>query len=112
METEQQTELRQLVAEATHALARLEVGRLEEMALCCEALNRDGRWSAIADRAELVRQAQDAAGEMAVFARVLEATRSNANVLRRLEELRAERLEYGHAVESGHGGAVRGHGND
>jgi hypothetical protein len=32
---------------------------------------------------------------MAVFARVLDATRANLNVLNRLRELRAGRLEYG-----------------
>ena len=112
METEQQAELRQLVVEATRALAHLEADRLEEMALCCEALNRDCSWSAIQDRAELVRQAQDAAGEMAVFARVLEATRANMNVLRRLQELRTEHLEYGRGVESIRLVTVRGHGND
>jgi hypothetical protein len=49
---------------------------------------------------------------MAVFARVLEATRANLNVMNRLRELRAGRLEYGEAAgrspewrptESGHG---------
>ena len=32
---------------------------------------------------------------MAVFARVLEATRANLKVMNRLRELRAGRLEYG-----------------
>jgi hypothetical protein len=47
---------------------------------------------------------------MAVFARVLEATRANLNVMNRLRELRAGRLEYGERqmrgwtrTESGHG---------
>ena len=49
---------------------------------------------------------------MAVFARVLEATRANLNVMNRLRELREGRLEYGEArqaqrgwrrTESGHG---------
>jgi hypothetical protein len=31
---------------------------------------------------------------MAVFARVLEATRANLNVMNRLRQLRGERLEY------------------
>jgi hypothetical protein len=35
-----------------------------------------------------------ATGDMAVFARVLEATRANLNVMNRLRELRAGRLEY------------------
>jgi hypothetical protein len=47
---------------------------------------------------------------MAVFARVLEATRANLNVMKRLRELRAGQLEYterqarcGTAAEDGHG---------
>ncbi len=31
---------------------------------------------------------------MAVFSRVLEATRANLNVMRKLRELRTDRLEY------------------
>jgi hypothetical protein len=41
-----------------------------------------------------VAEAREAAGEMAVFARVLDATRENLSVMRRLRELRAGRLEY------------------
>ena len=34
-------ELKELVAEASRALAQLDAGRLEELALSCQALNRD-----------------------------------------------------------------------
>jgi len=44
--------------------------------------------------AMLALEAKDAAGDMAVFARVLEATRANLNVMNRLRELRTGRLEY------------------
>jgi hypothetical protein len=88
-------ELRALVLEASRSLARLDADRLEELALSCQALNRNLATASREERAELARQARDAAGDMATFARVLEATRANLNVMNRLRELRAGRLEYG-----------------
>jgi hypothetical protein len=61
--------------------------------LSCQALNRDLA-SGTEARTRLARQAREAAGDMAVFARVLDATRSNLQVMSRLRELRAGRLEY------------------
>lgn len=84
--------LKTLVAEASRALAHLDANRLEELALSCQALNRDLRPS---DREAFSGQVREAAGDMAVFARVLEATRANLNVMNRLRELHAGRLEYG-----------------
>jgi hypothetical protein len=88
-------ELKQLVAEASRALALLDAGRLEELALSCRALNQDLAAPGFRDRPRLARQAREAAGEMAVLARVLEVTRGNLEVMNRLRELRAGRLEYG-----------------
>ena len=90
--------LKELIVEASRALARLDADRLEELALCCQALNRD----LAQDRAQgdgdalaaLAVEAKGAVGDMAVFARVLEVTRANLNVMNRLRELRAGRLEY------------------
>lgn len=82
-------ELKQLVAEASRALATLDADRLEELALSCQALNRDLLPIKAEDRSLLASQAHDAAGDMAVFGRVLDATRANIKVLRRLRELRA-----------------------
>jgi hypothetical protein len=90
-------ELKQLVVEASQALARLDAARLEELALSCQALNRDLNRDLGSDaetRTRLARQAREATREMAVLARVLEATRSNIHVMNRLRELRAGRLEY------------------
>jgi hypothetical protein len=83
-------ELRQIIAEASRALARLDANRLEELAGCCQALNRD-----LPPREELARQALGARTDLAVFAHVLEATRANLNVMRRLRNLRMEQAEYG-----------------
>jgi hypothetical protein len=99
--------LKDLVLEASRSLARLDADRLEELALSCQALNRDLAPANREARAVLARQAREAAGDMATFARVLEVTRANLNVLNRLRELRAGRLEYGQGrwarTESGHG---------
>lgn len=82
-------ELKQIVSEASRALALLDAGRLEELARACQALNRDHLV-----RAEAARQARDAAGGMAVLARVLDATRANLTVMNRLRALRQGDLSY------------------
>jgi hypothetical protein len=108
---EERLELRKLVKEASRALARLDADRLEELALSCQVLNRELEPARTPQRAELARQAQDAAGEMAVFSRVLEATRANLDVMNRLRELRAGRLEYGEPQARGWAGTESGHGD-
>ena len=89
-------ELKALVVEASRALASLDAARLEELALCCEALNRKlvSRETDPRLRTEMARQAQDAVQDMAVFRRVLEATRANLSVMNRLREMRMGKLEY------------------
>jgi len=89
-----QPKLRDLVVEASRSLARLDAARLEELALSCQALNRDLACGDGTARAALAFEAREAVQDMAVFARVLEATRANLNVMNRLRELRGGRLEY------------------
>jgi hypothetical protein len=92
-------ELRDLVAEATRALASLDADRLEELALCCHALNRDLETAGLGSSGELAREARDAQGDMTVFGRVLDATRANLAVIHRIRVLRRGRpLEYGQAA--------------
>jgi hypothetical protein len=89
--------MKELVVEASQALARLDADRLEELALCCQALNRDMAQNELAHgdaRAALALECKEARGDMAVFARVLDATRANLNVMSRLRELHAGQLEY------------------
>jgi aminopeptidase N len=105
-------ELKQLVSEASQALARLDAARLEELALACQALNRDLAPMSAAERKALARQAREAAGDMAVFARVLEATRANLNVMTRLRELRTGRVEYAERQVRGQAGAESVDGNN
>lgn len=88
-------ELKQLVAEASRALATLDADRLEELALSCQALNRDLKPATAAERVSLARQAREAAGDLAVFGRVLEATRANLKVMRRLRQLHEDRFVDG-----------------
>jgi len=105
-------ELKQLVAEASRALACLDADRLEELALACQALNRDLTPANARGRADLARQAREAAGDMAVLARVLEATRANLKVMNRLRELRTGRLEYDELQARGWPRTESGHGNN
>jgi hypothetical protein len=114
--------LKELVQEASRALAHLDAERLEELALSCQALTRDLLHSdqvplETGARTALAAEAKDAVNDMVVFAKVIEATRANLNVMNRLRELRAGRLEdregqleYGQRqprewrrTESGHG---------
>jgi hypothetical protein len=88
-------ELRQLVRQASQALTELDADQLEELALCCQVLNRALLSAGEGDRAPLTRQSREAQRDMAVFARVLEASRDNFKVMRRLFEMRAGWLEYG-----------------
>jgi hypothetical protein len=88
-------EQKSLIVEAAGALARLDADRLEEMALSCEALNRrpvpaGSSWSEAATPV-----LNDLRREIAILARVLEATRVNMNVLRRLGRSRLTAIEYG-----------------
>jgi len=86
--------LRELVAEASLALARLDADRLEEMAISCRALNRDLAAMSSDKRGEMRREARDASRDMEAFGRVLDATRSNLEVMKRVQERRRGGLEY------------------
>jgi hypothetical protein len=113
--------LKELVAEASQALSRLDADRLEELALSCQALNRDlvlgDRTNADQDtRKALAAECREAVGDMAVFSRVLDATRANLHVMNRLRELREGRLEYGgpqvQMLRRTGSGQGSGHGNN
>jgi aminopeptidase N len=90
-----QPQLKELATEASQALARLDAERLQELALCCQELCRGLTANESDERDALREQARAAADDVAIFARVLEATRANLQVMQRLRALRAERLEYG-----------------
>jgi hypothetical protein len=105
-------QIRDVVAEASQALARLDADRLEELALACQALNRDRglKDDSTGSEAEtrkqradpaLARQAREAAGDMRAFGRVLDATRANLTVIRRMRQLREGKIEYSEAQARG-----------
>ena len=100
-------ELKQIIREASRGLALLDVDGLEELARSCQLLNNIDL-----EPADAARQARDAAGDMAVFARVLGATRTNLDVISRLRDLRQGSISYANAsprpsawmlAEAGHG---------
>lgn len=97
-------ELKAVVVEASLALARLDADRLEELALSCRALNRDLSAGSAEKRAEMARQTRESAGEMAVFERVLEATRANLEVMSRLRRLHEGHRDYGGSLRCGSSG--------
>lgn len=105
-------ELKKLVVEASQALARLDAERLEELALSCQALNRELTPLHGDERGKLVREVREAAQDMAVFARVLEATRANLEVMNRLRDLRMGRLEYSERQARGWARTESEHGNN
>jgi hypothetical protein len=97
-------ELKALVAEASLALARLDADRLEELALSCRALNRDlSGWSG-QEQVAMARERRELTGEMAVFERVLEATRANLEVMSRLRQLHEGQRDYGSSLRPGASG--------
>lgn len=96
-------ELRELVVEASLALAALDADRLEELAVSCQALQRDLPLLDDAKREDLNRQGCAASPEMAIFGRVIDATRANLEVMRRVRDRRTLRLEYQHPFLSGTG---------
>jgi hypothetical protein len=117
-------EIREVIAEASQALARLDAGRLEELAQACQALNRDRGLNGGADSGSdtgagkqrsdetLARQAREVAGEMRAFRRVLDATRANLTVMRRLRQLREGRIEYSETQARGGASSEPGYGDN
>jgi hypothetical protein len=118
--TRDDLEIREVVAEASRALARLDATRLEELALACQALNRASGSHAEIDAdpfsrrndQKLARQAREATGDMKAFGRVLEATRANLSVMRRLRQLRDGPIEYSEAQARGWASSEPGYGDN
>jgi hypothetical protein len=109
--------LKAILADAVAALACLDAVRLEELAASCQVLQcgpsvlefSDGK----RDRESLAGQAQNAAKEFAAFKGVLQATRANLDVVRRLSCRERVFLEYS-ATAAGRGAIPEGtgHGDD
>jgi hypothetical protein len=87
-------ELKEMVLEASRALAHLDAERLEELVVSCDALNREQIHADAESRVRWAREARGSRQEMALLASVLEATQANLRVLRQLSAIRSSRLEY------------------
>lgn len=100
-----------MLVEASHALAHLDADRLEEMALSCAVLVRD----VDRVRCDAKNQCESGSGEamqaVGIFTRVLEATRANLKVMRRLRQVRSAQLEYGPAHAGGSASEESEHGD-
>lgn len=86
-----------MLIEASHALAHLDADGLEEMALSCAALVRGADREPSDAKNQCKSGSAEALQGMAIFERVLEATRADLNVVRRLRQLGSAQLEYGPA---------------
>jgi hypothetical protein len=93
-----QTELKTLLSEASNALAHLAGDRLEEMASYCATLIGDDAARGLTQES-LDAASREAWKEKAILMRVLEATRANLNVMRRLREIHMSWLEYGPSAD-------------
>jgi DNA gyrase/topoisomerase IV subunit A len=83
------TELKTLIQEACTALAQLDAGRLEELALSCRALNRS---EVPVRRTE--KDARSLYAELSVLEGILKATKANLDVLRRILRMRETQSAY------------------
>jgi hypothetical protein len=84
-----------LAVQGSEALSRLDFVRLEELLQSCAARSRELDLLDGATRKQVQLEAREAVAAMTIFARILEATRANLNVMQRLRDLRLGQLEYG-----------------
>lgn len=89
------TEWRDALVVASHALAHLDADRLEEMVLSCAALLREDHKARFGTHCGPETCSGETRREMALFARLLDATKANLTVMRRLRDVSTTQLEYG-----------------
>lgn len=90
-----QPSMRELAGASVRALSRFDVDALETLVEHCEALRRQMQGMPPEEWKRLFFEAQEALQPMRNFARALETTAANLEVLANLSDLRAGRLEYG-----------------
>ena len=86
--------LKDMIVEASRALAQLDADRLEALAFSCQVLNRDLKRDSV-ERKALFSEARSGVVEMGAFASVLDATKANLQVMNRARKLRGELPQYG-----------------
>ena len=95
-------DLKMVLKEAREALMRLDAERLEDIAFSC-AMPVRGTDSGCGEPMDCMDvESEEARREMEIFMRVLHATKANLQVMRRLREMRASKLEYGPELIAGH----------
>ncbi len=82
----------EVIAEATHALSRLDADRLEELMQSCDALKCEVFDT---ERGAFQNLSSMLVRHVTIFARVIDATRDNLNLLNLLSESGGNPLEYG-----------------
>jgi hypothetical protein len=107
-----QGSLKKVLEEATESLAWLDGERLEEIALCCAMQMRGNDRGCDEGLKYVERESEQPTREMAIFLRVLQATKANLQVMRRLREMRGTKLEYGSELLAVHAVAEEKNGND
>lgn len=105
------TALHGLLDEASRALATLDAERLEELAASCLALSRDLPEVYKSIRFMRVDELQAARSKLSGFARVLDGTRGNLEVIHQVSALEASMLEYTYPARNW-GEEPRSDGND
>jgi hypothetical protein len=93
--------LRATLCEASLALGRLDADRLDAMARYCEVLIRGTEVVPFSSNGSEPEAREANLNPMRTLERVLEATRANLEVLRRLHDRSPEQLEYGPASLGG-----------
>jgi hypothetical protein len=101
-----------LLDETSQALVRLDVGRLEEIALSCEDLMRDWRSESPNVLSAPSIDRGNAGRGMGAFKRLLELTNANRTFMRGLVSMRGKRLEYGRIAVNTNPRAEVEYGND
>jgi len=86
--------MRDVLLEASRALANIDADRLEELALSCHALNREQKRSGAAACARVTCEALDSRQELTLLGSILEATQANLRVLRHLRAMHAGIATY------------------
>lgn len=94
-------ELKELLAEASRALARLDAERLEKLVISCHALNCGLAGKEAECPLPGLSEPRAIAHEMRTFARVMEMTRANWDFIHGLRAMGEDQLEYGPVTRQG-----------
>ncbi len=92
--------LKQVIEDASQALATLDTGRLEELAAACRGLNRGLQTASADSLTQFAQEAEEARPDLAILSRIVDATRENLRVLHRAQERRRSGHSSGYLQNS------------